>query len=340
MSLRLGIRYLVAVPALILAGFGVAAAGRGPTSDAELEGRFPSDQLTKGWSGTTVPRSAAALTAADVSGAMAAAPGSSQTTRAAAPAQFSSFWAARKLAVTQALRMSTPVPASNPRSDPQSRVRPDDRSYSFYFSRGAYRGVGNSWATDAPTADQWIVGVMQRLTNIDIYPAEHFIRLDDPELRRFPFLYLLEVGRMRLSDEEIDGLRSYLLQGGFAMVDDFWGTYEWANWEEEISRVLPEYPIVEIPLTHGIFSTMYKVNEIVQVPNVNNAQRGQTYEQDGFVPHVRGIFDEKGRLMMVINWNTDLGDAWEWAEASYYPLEFSTYAYQVAANTFMYAMTH
>jgi Domain of unknown function (DUF4159) len=219
-------------------------------------------------------------------------------------------------------------------------VAAEDLIHNFYFTRGMYTGSRRSWSTDAPQADRWIASVIRRLTLIDVAPLENFVALDDPELRRFPFLYILEVGGMRLTQGEAEGLRNYLLRGGFVMVDDFWGTYEWQNWEAEISQVLPEYQIVDVPLDHEIFSTMYAVDEVVQVPSVSNAQRGVTYERDGYIPHVRGIFDEEGRLMMVINWNTDIGDAWEWAEASYYPLPYSTYAYQVAANIFMYAMTH
>jgi hypothetical protein len=220
------------------------------------------------------------------------------------------------------------------------RAAAPDLAYSFYFTRGMYSGSRRSWSTDAPQADRWIASVIRRLTLIDISPAENYVAFDDPDLRRFPFLYILEVGGMRLTESETEGLRNYVLQGGFVMVDDFWGTAQWATWEREIRRVLPEYEIVEIPLSHELFTTMYWVNEVVQVPSVNNAQRGNTYEQDGYVPYVRGIFDDDGRLMVVINWNTDIGDAWEWAEAPYYPLPYSTYAYQVAANTFIYAMTH
>jgi hypothetical protein len=216
----------------------------------------------------------------------------------------------------------------------------DDLVHSFYFTRGIYSGTRRSWAIDAPQADRWIASVIRRLTLIDVSPAENYVALDDPDLRRFPFLYILEVGSMRLREAEVEGLRNYLLRGGFLMVDDFWGSWEWANWEQEISRVLPGHEMVEIPLSHPLFSTLYRIEEIVQVPSVGNARRGITHERDGYVPHVRGIFDDRGRLMVVINWNTDIGDAWEWAEAPYYPLQYSTYAYQVAANTFMYALTH
>lgn len=217
----------------------------------------------------------------------------------------------------------------------------------FVFTRAIYsggrgfRGFGRgSWSTDYPKSDLQFLTVLRRLVDIDAYGGENAMRLDDPAIRRFPFLYMLEVGYMRLTPEEVQGLRGYLLAGGFVMVDDFWGTAEWYNFEAEIQRVLPEYPIVEIPLEHPLFASVYQMREVLQVPNVNNARWGQTWERDGYVPHVRGIFDEKGRLMVAINWNTDLGDAWEWAEQPDYPVRYSTYAFQVGVNTIIYAMSH
>jgi hypothetical protein len=206
------------------------------------------------------------------------------------------------------------------------------------FRRGFRRG---SWSVDYPKADEQFLTVLRRLVAIDAHDGENAVRLDDPGLRRYPFLYMLEVGYMQMTPEEVKGLREYLLAGGFLMVDDFWGTAEWYNFEMEIQRVLPEYPIVEVPLDHPLFHSVYNVDEVVQVPNVANARWGeQTWERDGFVPHVRGIFDEKGRLLVAINWNTDLGDAWEWAEQPYYPVNYSTYAFQVGVNTIIYAMSH
>ncbi|MGD8331932.1 MAG: DUF4159 domain-containing protein, partial [Acidobacteriota bacterium] len=132
----------------------------------------------------------------------------------------------------------------------------------------------------------------------------------------------------------------YLAAGGFLFIDDFWGTYEWENWEWEIHKVLPGSEIVELPLDHPLFSTFYQIDEILQVPNVGNARYGITYEKDGYVPHVRAIFGDDGRLLVLINWNTDLGDAWEWAEDPFYPLMYSNYAYQMAVNAIVYAMSH
>jgi hypothetical protein len=218
----------------------------------------------------------------------------------------------------------------------------------FYFSRVAYRGFGGyygrgrSWATDYPKADQIFLSFIDRLLpNLDAFEQEFVVQLHEPDLRRYPFLYALEVGGMQLSPPEVQGLRDYLLQGGFLVIDDFWGTREWQNFEYEIRQVLPEYEIVDLSIDHPIFTTFYEIEEIIQVPNVGNGVRGgPTYERDGFIPMVRGIHDENGRLMVVINWNTDLGDAWEWADDPYYPLKYSTYAYEMGVNFIVYAMSH
>ncbi len=225
-------------------------------------------------------------------------------------------------------------------------VRPGPVPHSFYFTRAAYssgalgwRG-GRAWATDYPKADHQFLVVARRVTNLDAYPWENAVRLDDPELRRYPFLYAVEVGYMDLTEPEVEGLRDYLLAGGFLVVDDFWGTQEWSAFESNIRRVFPSRPIVELPRDHPVFSSYYDIREIVQVPAVNNILRGRTWERDGRVPHVRGIFGEDGRLMVAINWNTDLGDAWEWADIPEYPLEYSTFAYQMGVNLIVYAMSH
>ena len=218
----------------------------------------------------------------------------------------------------------------------------------FYFSRVAYNGYGgyfrrgNSWATDYPRADQIFLSFIDRLLpNLDAYEREFVVPLDDPDVRRYPFLYALEVGGMSLCAEEVEGLRNYLLAGGFLVIDDFWDVRAWANFEYEIQQVLPGCEIVDLTLDHPIFTTFYEIDEILQVPNVGNGTRGgPTYERDGFVPMVKGIHDEKGRLMVIINWNTDLGDAWEWADNPYYPLKYSTYAYEMGVNFIVYAMSH
>lgn len=216
----------------------------------------------------------------------------------------------------------------------------------FTFVRVVYNGLGpinyyKSWYTDWPKADrQFILGII-RLTNIRVAEQGKAVALTDPEIFQYPFVYSVECGHWDLTDDEVRGLREYLQRGGFLFCDDFWGTREWQNFQDNIQRVLPGSKIVEIPLDHQIFHSYYDINRLVQTPNVGQALYStETYEQDGYVVHCRGIFDEKGRLMVVINWNTDLGDAWEWADLPGYPAKYSTYAYQIGINAIIYAMSH
>ncbi len=231
------------------------------------------------------------------------------------------------------------------RGDSGYTIREAPPGWPFYFTRAVYSGNRSgwysSWSVDFPKADrQFVIGV-RRLTKIDAYELENPIQLDDPNLRRYPFLYALEVGYMSLSPSEVQGLRDYLLAGGFLVIDDFWGTYQWRNFEAQMRRVLPEYGIVDLPRDHPLLSTFYEIDEIVQVPNVRQGiDGGPTFERDGYVPVLKGIFDEAGHLMVVINWNTDLGDAWEWADHPYYPLKYSNYAYQLGINMIIYGMSH
>ena len=228
--------------------------------------------------------------------------------------------------------------------------------HEFYFTRAIYSsggrgfyggwGRGGSWAIDYPKADRQFMVVLKRLIDIDAYDRENAVSLADSNIRRFPFLYALEVGRMSLTEAEVEGLRSYLEAGGFLVIDDFWGPRQWANFERQISRVLPGRPIYELPRDHPLFNNVYDVTEIIQVPSVDNGRAHGLYgtpTHEGYgseVPHVLGIDDDRGELIVVINWNTDLGDAWEWAEHPYYPLKFSTYAFEMGVNMIAYAMSH
>jgi len=227
----------------------------------------------------------------------------------------------------------------------------------FYFTRGVYtswgRGFGfgfgfgfgrgrQAWSTDYPRADNIFLSFIDRLlSQLDAFEQPHPVRFDDPDLRRYPFVYALEVGRMDLTTEEITAMHDYLMAGGFLVIDDFWGSNEWANFEYQMGLILPGYRIVDLTLDHPIFSSFYDIGEIIQVPNIRNGRMGgRTSERDGYVPMFKGILHENGELMVVINWNTDLGDAWEWADDPYYPLKYSTYAYEMGVNMIVYGMSH
>lgn len=245
-------------------------------------------------------------------------------------------------------------PTREESQDLRLRMPPEDEPpgrHAFYWTRAVYNGVsrggwwgrGNpTWATDFPKGDRQFLVVLQRLVQLDAYDFENAVDLADPRLRRFPLIYAVEVGYMDLTEAEVQGLRGYLEAGGMLLVDDFWGEREWANFQYNMARVLPGHPIVEIPSDHPLFSAYYDIEEIKQVPARGRGIGGRpTWERpDAKTPHVRGIFDEEGRLMVVINFNTDLGDAWEWAEDPYYPLEYSTFAYEMGANMIVYGMSH
>ena len=255
---------------------------------------------------------------------------------------FGALWATQ-LSPRQLGRVIDSVTPRSPIRDPSRPTLTHPAApREFYFTRAIYNssGLWQAWATDYPKADCQFLTVISNLIDIDAPDTENAVRLDDPNLRRFPFLYALEVGDIMLTDAEVKGLREYLLAGGFLVVDDFWGTWEWQVFESEILRVLPEYPIIDLPLDHPVFNTVYKIEEIIQVPSIYNAQGGPTWEQDGYVPAAKAIFDDKGRLMVAINWNTDLGDAWEWAERPEYPLVYSTFAVEMGINFIVYSMSH
>jgi hypothetical protein len=216
----------------------------------------------------------------------------------------------------------------------------------FTFVRIVYSGLGpmgyyKSWYTDWPKADRQFLFGIRRLTDIRVADQGKTIPLTDSELCHYPFIYSVECGHWNLSDAEVSGLREYLKRGGFLFCDDFWGTWEWDNFQQNMQRVLPQAKIIDLPMSHPVFHSYYTINQIIQTPNVQNALYSDTtYEQDGFVPHCRGILDENGRLIVIINWNTDLGDAWEWADLPGFPAKYSTYAYKIGINAIVYAMSH
>ena len=223
----------------------------------------------------------------------------------------------------------------------------DPAEYTFarlIYNNGDGDGWGRrsrgSWQVDSPKAERQFVQGLRRLTGIHARPKERYVTLLDDELFDYPWLYAVEVGRWVLSEEEAARLREYLLRGGFLMVDDFHGTYEWMTFVEGISQVFPERPIVEVPETDPVFHVFYNVDRKVQVPGIQYLRSGRIFERDGVDPHWRGIYDDKGRLMVMINFNMDLGDAWEHSDVPQYSLLYTTRAYKYAINYILYAMTH
>jgi hypothetical protein len=193
---------------------------------------------------------------------------------------------------------------------------------------------------------------LQQLTALKVDPQGKVLRLTDPQLFDYPFIYIVEPGDLIFSEEEVRALRRYLLSGGFLMVDDFWGEAEWANFYEEIKRVFPDREPRELPLDHPIFHCVFDLKEKPQIPNValgtqsrlsGHPNYGITWERsDARTPHYRAIRDDQERIMVLICHNTDLGDGWEReGENEIYFREFSEkHAYPLGINIVFYAMTH
>lgn len=228
-------------------------------------------------------------------------------------------------------------------------VDPEFKHDVFTFVRIEYdsdRRPG-AWLTDFPDSDLNLSYRLQQLTSMKVDPNGRIMRLTDPDLFKYPFLYLIEPGGIVLDSEEISALRRYLLNGGFLMVDDFWGENEWQRLYFAMKQVFPEREPIELPLEHPIFHCVYDLKEKPQIPAIGVAiegrSRGITWErEDARTPHYRGIFDDKNRMMVIICHNTDLGDGWEReGEDPWYFTEFSEKkAYPLGINIIFYAMTH
>ena len=221
----------------------------------------------------------------------------------------------------------------------------------FTFARIQYdqggRGGHGGWTTDTPDSDLNFSYRLQQMTSIRVNPDGRYLRLTDPELADYPFIYIVEPGGLSLSGEEVTALRRYLLNGGFLMLDDFWGENEWLNVEEVMAEVFPDRPFFELPLDHPLYSGVFAIKSKGQVPNIHLGIRSEythvTWERpDATVVHHRGINDDHDRLMVLATHNTDNGDGWEReGESDYYFHNFSEkISDPLGINLIYYLMTH
>jgi len=222
-------------------------------------------------------------------------------------------------------------------------IPPDaGRQSEWVFARFMYRGIRYSnWTIDYPRSDRHFAEAVRRLTRVDARSVEQPVAAEDgDDIYNWPWLYAVEVGHWDLTDLEAAKLRDYLLRGGFFMCDDFHGTWEWEIFTASMKRVFPERPIVDIPDNDPIFHAVYDLDERYQVPGAQYLYTGRTYERDGYEARWRGIYDDKGRLMVAICHNMDLGDSWEHADEPDYPEKYSALGFRIGVNYLVYAMTH
>jgi len=211
------------------------------------------------------------------------------------------------------------------------------------------------WQADCSESEPHFIAAMKRLTRVDTNDQSQSISLLDNRIYDFPLIYVVEAGFASFSNAEAENLREYLLRGGFLLVDDFHGSYQWQEFERWMGQVFPEREVVEIPPSHEIFNVHFAIDEFIQIPGLRALclNPGETWElpimKTAVVnesnasrqqPKWRGILDDDGRVMAIINWNMDLGDAWEHADMEEYSALYTATAYRLGVNYVIYGMTH
>jgi hypothetical protein len=214
--------------------------------------------------------------------------------------------------------------------------------YNSFLAPHGYRDGYRRWTVDYPRSDRHLLQGIRRLTRINTRSVEQIVDLDgEDDVYNWPMMYAVEVGYWNLTDQQALQLREFLLRGGFFMCDDFHGTIEWENFMASMQRVFPDRPVVELDNKDPIFHVIYDLDDRFQVPGAQYLYPPhQIYEYDGFQARWRGIYDDKGRVMVAICHNMDLGDAWEWSDDPRYPEKFASLAYRIAVNYVMYDLTH
>jgi hypothetical protein len=217
----------------------------------------------------------------------------------------------------------------------------------FHFARLAYdshgrtggsRGFGMPmWSIDYPYAEEHFLPALTRFTRLDVADGSAHLQLSDEQLYDYPWLFIQQLARGGWNPSAIEArrLEEYLLRGGFLVVDDIHNESEWAFFVDVINRVLPGRPIVDIPEDDLLLSIVFDVDERVQIPGERHLYSGMQGP-----PHWRAIYDDEDRMIVAINHNIDMGDAWEHADDAHYPVEMTALAYRFGVNYVIYALTH
>jgi Domain of unknown function (DUF4159) len=207
----------------------------------------------------------------------------------------------------------------------------------FTFVRLSYTVYGRSgWEFDYPAMERNFMTILNDLTSVHPHVTESNIHaMDDPELGRYPVAYLSEPGWWRPDDSQAAGLRTWIAKGGFLIVDDFYGPYQWQNFEQSMRRVLPNGRIIALDVSHPVFNSFFRI------PTLDGM--GHPDQPGMWKAEYKGIFEDNDpskRLMVIINYNNDIGDYMEWSGQGYYAINFSNDAYKLATNYVLYALTH
>ena len=242
--------------------------------------------------------------------------------------------------------------ASSQTGNQSRNTNADSPEAEFHMARMIYKTIGGAgshgiiqpwWAVDYPFAEEHFLEALRRLTKLSVAQDSRHLAATDDRLFDYPFLFLQQPAHWNPTNQEAERLREYLLRGGFLLVDDFHGEYEWSVFQEAIGRVLPGWPIVEIADDDPLMHVFYDLHDRLQIPGLRHLRMGlggQIVAQMEGPPHWRGIYDDHGRLIVAMNFNMDMGDAWEHADTPYYPAPMTGQAYRLGVNYVIYAMTH
>jgi hypothetical protein len=236
------------------------------------------------------------------------------------------------------------------RDDSCSPNTGDSPEGEFHMARVIYptRGGGGShgcsqpwWAIDYPLAEGHFLPALRRLTTTSVADDSIALELTDDRIFKYPFLFLQQPGAGRWSPtpKEAGQLREHLLRGGFLLVDDLHGEGDWSYLAAAIYQVFPDRQIVEIPDNDPIMHNFFDLDRTIQVPGDRHLRYGGQVQMQG-PPHWRGVYDDRGHLMVAINFNMDMGDGWEHADDPNYPAAMTAQAYKLGVNYVMYAMSH
>ena len=195
------------------------------------------------------------------------------------------------------------------------------------------------WGIDANKCDRLLLGMLGRLTRIDVEPIETIIDIDSDEIFEYPWLLAISIGDWQLSTTQADRLRKYFDRGGFLMVDDFHNDREWENFMVGIHQIDPTAEAVELTDSDPAFHMLFDLKERIRVPGAN-VVHGSQIERGGTVPHWRALRDSNGRMIVAICFNMDVGDGLEFADDPNYPEKYSSAAIRLVSNYVVYAMTH
>jgi hypothetical protein len=214
-----------------------------------------------------------------------------------------------------------------------ARIRFDTSMYASAYDYNTRLGDGGPpWSHDYPMAGRHLMKIIAETSKADVTldANEPIFDFSNPELFKYPFVYLCEVGFMNLKDEEIQGMREYLLRGGFIMVDDFRSPQQFATLQAHVKRAMPELELKKLDLSHPIFNCFFSIKTL-DLPPVYGPYSA---------PEFWGLEDETGRLMMIINYNYDASDFWQFSDNPFRPIEETNEAYKFGVNYIMYALTH